>query len=126
MGDLTRTKTTRDLAREAFIATGLSYTDLTLSDLRDLRDEIDAEMKSSGLIDGYEMREAIRTVDWPHGWAALTCRAYYFDKREAVTFNREGFIGFGGWADDKNIEPIVAGFTKWCAALASSEGRNDG
>lgn len=108
---------TRNDARAAFAATGLTYADLSKDDLRVLREAINAELKASKLIGGYKMNGPIKTVDWPRGWAALTCRAYYFEKREAVTFNPDGFIGFAGWADDKNVVPILAGFLKWLNAL---------
>lgn len=108
---------TRNDARAAFAATGLTYADLGRDDLRALRNAIDKELKSSGLIEGYRSDRSIRMVDWPMGWAAIRCNAYYFEKREAVTFGPEGFIGFAGWADDKNVVPIIAGFLKWLDAL---------
>jgi len=112
---------TRSDARAAFMQTGLTYADLTQDHFRALRQAINIEMKSSKLINGYRMNAAIRMVDWPSGWAALTCRAYYFEKREAVTFNPGGFIGFAGWADDKNVVPILVGFTKWLDARVAAE-----
>lgn len=108
---------TRNDARAAFAATGLTYADLRRDDLRALRNAIDKELKASGLIEGYRSDRPIRMVNWPNGWAAIRCSAYYFEKREAVTFGRDGFIGFAGWADDKNIAPILAGFVKWLDAL---------
>lgn len=37
----------------------------------------------------------------------------YFRDREAVSFNRDGHIGFCGWASSENAEPIVIGFIRW-------------
>jgi hypothetical protein len=34
----------------------------------------------------------------------------YFDKRECISFNADGFIGFAGWASSENSEPIIKGF----------------
>ena len=49
-----------------------------------------------------------------HGkYAEIRCKADYFEDREAVSFNTDGFIGFAGWADDKNIQPVLAGFEAW-------------
>lgn len=107
----------RNEARAAFAASGLTYSDLSRDDLSALRDAIDRELKASSLIKEYRSDKAIRMVEWPDGWAAITCSSYYFEKREAVTFGRDGFIGFGGWADDKNIVPILDGFVKWLDAL---------
>lgn len=110
----------RNDARHLFRETGATYSNLTVDDLRDLGAILDAEMTASGLFGGtFKMNKPIKMVDWPNGWAALTCRSYYFDKREAVTFNSDGFVGFGGWADDENIQPILSGFRKWCVELAA-------
>jgi hypothetical protein len=37
----------------------------------------------------------------------------HYDDREAVTFNRDGFIGFAGWADNESVQPVLAGFAEW-------------
>lgn len=42
----------------------------------------------------------------------------YFDKRECISFNHDGFIGFCGWADDLYTMPIVRGFRTWVDELA--------
>lgn len=38
----------------------------------------------------------------------------YFSKRECISFNPDGFIGFCGWADSKNNKPIINSFIEWC------------
>jgi hypothetical protein len=50
----------------------------------------------------------------------LTVQGTYFDKREAITFNRDGFIGFAGWACTSNTKPFIDGFIKWCDYLSSN------
>ena len=37
----------------------------------------------------------------------------YFDNREAISFNRGGFIGFAGWADGINVQVFIDAFVKW-------------
>lgn len=37
----------------------------------------------------------------------------YFKGREAISFNSDGFIGFAGWADDKNVQPFLRAFVLW-------------
>jgi len=37
----------------------------------------------------------------------------WFDNREAITFNSNGFIGFAGWADNTNIKPFLEAFNEW-------------
>jgi len=113
----------RNAARDRFAATGKSYADLSKADLDALRDHISEAMSDAKLIDGtFKMNAHIKTVRWPTGWAALTCRSHYFRKREAVTFNGNGFIGFAGWADAENVKPIIAGFLAWCDTLTASGG----
>lgn len=45
----------------------------------------------------------------------------YFKRREAISFNAGGFIGFGGWASSKNVQPMVRAFIKWCDQLGESK-----
>jgi len=46
----------------------------------------------------------------------------HFKEREAISFNTQGiegngFIGFSGWADDKNLTPFISAFIKWVSNL---------
>lgn len=50
------------------------------------------------------------------GW--INCKSFYFDDREAVTFNSDEFVGFAGWADDRNVQPILSGFCSWVDEMA--------
>lgn len=45
--------------------------------------------------------------------AFLFCDGSYFKGREAISFNSDGFIGFCGWADDKNSIPFLVAFYRW-------------
>lgn len=47
----------------------------------------------------------------------MTCKSDYFNGREAVSFNRDGFIGFAGWASSNNVEPILQGVCNWLKEL---------
>lgn len=89
-----------------------------------LRDMINRQMLDDALMDGtYHMRHHsfIRAHETS---AELRCESYYFDDREAVTFNRDGFVGFAGWADRYNVQPILRGFVLWAEsrALEAQEG----
>lgn len=44
----------------------------------------------------------------------------YFEEREAISFNTDGFIGFCGWASDRNAKPFVEAFKVWCDDLNTS------
>lgn len=57
-----------------------------------------------------ELVEAYVEVDGPH-----------FNKREAISFNTDGVIGFAGWASSNNSEPFLKAFTKWCDKIIETE-----
>ena len=110
----------RNAARQAFESAGLTYAVLTPATMQRLRALVNERMKASGRILGtFRCRQRGIIKETPHGrYAELRCRADYFDDREAVSFNTDGFIGFAGWADDKNVQPILDGFRAWVAELA--------
>ena len=45
--------------------------------------------------------------------AFLRVDGRYWQGREAVSFNGDGFIGIAGWADDNNVQPFLRGFMRW-------------
>lgn len=105
---------TRDEARAHWARSGLSVSAVDDASLRALRDKVDAALRATGLIKAYRANPAQKVKAHPVGAHALvTCAAHYFTKREAVTFNSDGFIGFAGWADDQNVQPILAAFCGW-------------
>lgn len=111
---------TRDEARALFDSAGLTYAVVTPESLRRLRDLMDQRMRSSGLIQGsfrcLSRTPLKRSADT--FYAEILCGAFYFKKREAVSFNPDGFIGFAGWADDQNVQPILEGFAAWVEEMA--------
>lgn len=36
-----------------------------------------------------------------------------YSKREAISFNQDGFIGFAGWSSSNNVKPFIDAFVKW-------------
>lgn len=110
---------TRDQARKAFASSGLTYDDLTPEALRRLRTLVGNDMKTSGCIRGtFRAANRFTSKQTPLGVLhALTCSASYFNGREAISFNEDGFIGFAGWADDVNVQPILRGFMAWVSEL---------
>ena len=42
-----------------------------------------------------------------------------------VGFNADGWIGFAGWADQGNTNPILRAFIEWCDALAATKKKED-
>lgn len=111
-------KHNRDDARQAFKDAGLTLNDLSLSSLQLLRNAINEKMRAGGYVRG-TLRCKQRPFRKPSGtgiYAGIRCKSYYFDDREAVSFNPDGFVGFAGWADDENVQPILAGFMEWLNA----------
>lgn len=113
---------TRDQSRQVWTDSGLAYADLTHENLRTLRGMIDRQMRTSGLMRGsYRAHQRFSLHPSPRPTAYLRCRSHYFDDREAVTFGPEGFIGFAGWADQWNVQPILTAFVKWVDIVAAAK-----
>lgn len=106
-------KYTRNEARAAYKAADLDYFPLTFERMRSLRDFINYEFLEAALMDGTLHMKHPSTIKVQDGYAELRCQSHYFDDREAVTFGKDGFIGFAGWADDQNVQPIIRGFMEW-------------
>lgn len=105
----------RDDARKAFSDSGLTYAVISKQSIQLLRNLINQRMKESGYMkDSYRcwQRGKIRLTQWGV-FAEIRCRSENWESREAVSFNTDGFIGFAGWADNKNIQPVLAGFMDW-------------
>jgi len=107
---------TRDQARELFSKSGLTYSVLSPESMRSLRTKINDHMVTSGVMNGaLRCHQRAKVRD---GYAEIRCKASYFDSREAITFNPDGFIGFAGWASDGNVQPILQGFADWVKEVA--------
>lgn len=53
---------------------------------------------------------------------SITVKAHYFEGRQGVTFE-PGFVGFAGWSDDENVQPILKATVKWVEELTAGEPR---
>lgn len=121
----------RDEARAYFREKGLTYGDISRTDLSYLCALLDLHFVR-------ERKELVRAGDYPYWlrtnpgkdykgtWtesgalvcAFLTGKGEYFTAREVVSFNRDGFIGFCGAAGDQNAQPVLAAFVEWCDVMA--------
>jgi hypothetical protein len=124
---------TNDEAREYFKSKGLDYSILTKQNRDRLRELVKKEL--AGYKNG-QFRMILRRQNklkdlrvsgnktWYFGMRAKgyntmtiegeTEEYIHFNDREAISFNRDGFIGFAGWADSKNVQPFLSAFCKWC------------
>lgn len=126
-------KDERQIAREYFKEKGLTYSKINQKDIEKLRDLIKYELQTylptTDHSRSMDMRlSKIRKRDYQYnkdGTIKFVCiyiEGSYFNFREGVCFNENGFIGFCGWADGSNKIPIITAFTKWCDYLIEQKG----
>ena len=132
---------TNNEARAHFKDLGLTYNDITLDDMNLLRDMLDARFIQQRID---RMKTGSKPLYWDRvnrdefhkgAWfeaadgtlrlerAFLTACGEYFDDREVISFNRDGFIGFCGAADRENAKPVLESFIEWCDLLAERKER---
>ncbi|WP_087064461.1 hypothetical protein [Intestinibacillus massiliensis] len=119
---------TRTEARDYFSEKGLTYASITIKDLNYLELLLNEQFLK-------QQKERLRTRDKPVYWlrvntakyykgeyteaggmvcAYMTGKGRYFNSREIISFNRDGFIGFCGDADEQNSVPVLTAFCDWC------------
>lgn len=125
----------RDEARAYFEEKGLTYAKITADDLEYLRllcnERFIAEKKKAMNRDTrwwyWEfVHSKIRInlyKDQTMASAYLSGKGACFDDREVISFNRDGFIGICGAADNENTKPVIDAFKEWCDWL--TERRKD-
>ena len=120
---------TNDEARNYFKECGLSYGDITEGDILSLVLLINRELKKSNKAgetsaNSMSLSKKIDMKKNTNG-AIKSCYLYlnshYFTRREAISFNQDGFIGFAGWADDGNLNPLKRAFLEWCKHISGKE-----
>ena len=114
-----------DEARQYFKDKGLSYSNITEGDILTLTMMLNKEMKKANK----DCETSTGTLNLSRkinmkrksGGSIICCYLYvnshYFTQRECISFNEDGFIGFAGWADQGNMNPILRAFIKWCDYL---------
>lgn len=116
-----------DSARIHFAECGLSYKDINekkIDCLAAMLDAAMAEQKYNIIMAGGQFywettnrikkKESKYNSDGSLRFAYITGKGRYFNDREVISFNEDGFIGFCGAADESNAEPIINAFIKWC------------
>lgn len=120
---------TNDEARQYFRDKGLSYADITEGDILSLLMLLNREIKKSNKagetsVSTMHMSSKIGMKKRTNGTIIkcfLYVNSHYFTRREAISFNEDGFIGFAGWADQGNINPLLRAFLRWCDDLAAAK-----
>lgn len=116
---------TNDEARQRFKDLGLSYNDITDGDILSLVLLLNREFKKSNKngetsVSTIRLSEKMIVKHKTNGTISecyLYVNSHYFTRRECISFNRDGLIGFAGWADQGNTNPILRAFLAWCDAL---------
>ncbi len=120
---------TNNEARAYFTGKGLTYDNITSGDICVLVMLLNKHIKSACKkhemsVDSISMSEKIKSKYKTNG-CIIECYLYmnshYFTRRECISFNKDGFIGFAGWSDDKNLKPIKEAFIEWCDILAQQD-----
>lgn len=117
--------TTSDQARDLYKAKGLSYDDITSGEICVLVMLLNKHIKQAckkGKMsaDTMRMSEKINSKYRTNGKLIecfLHVNSHYFTRRECISFNEDGFIGFCGWADSRNQQPILDAFVEWTECL---------
>lgn len=120
---------TTNEAREYFKNKGLTYDSITEGDILILSMMLEKELKKSNKVgetsvSTITLSKKVDIKKKTNGHIIccfLYVNSHYFERREAISFNRDGFIGFAGWADIGNTNPLLRGFLKWCDYLAEGE-----
>jgi len=118
---------TTNEAREFFKNRGLSYDSVHEGDILILCMMLQKELKKSNKAGETSVTMTLsKRVDMKKksNGSITECyiymNAHYFTRRECISFNRDGFIGFAGWADQGNTNPLLRAFLEWCNYLAEA------
>lgn len=108
---------TNDKAREVFKESGLDYNDVydfLPVMVQAIQSNIDEHCEKHDSLpmtvcDGYYPVKYMRNTRNITSFFVYVDGSY-FTRRECVSFNPDGFIGFAGWASSLNVAPILQGF----------------
>ena len=118
---------TSEQARELVSEKGLTYEYNTESDICVLVILLNKHVKQAnkaGTMSTNTMRmsQEINSKYSSNGTVKECClflNSHFFTQREAISFNPDGFIGFAGWADNRNKFPLINAFAEWIESIAS-------
>ena len=118
-----------DDCRKRFADYGLAYDDIKEGDILSLVLLLNQEIRKSNesgetSVNTMRLSNKVKMKCKPDGSITecfLFMNSHYFENRECISFNRDGFIGFAGWADSGNSNPIRRAFLQWCEILKSEK-----
>ncbi|MCR5135638.1 MAG: hypothetical protein K6C12_00870 [Oscillospiraceae bacterium] len=115
--------------RDRFAQFGLTYDDITEGDILALVMLLNREIRKSNKagetsVNTTRLSSKMTIKHKPTGQITecyLFMNSHYYTQRECISFNKDGFIGFAGWADDGNTNPIRRAFLEWCGLMAAQK-----
>lgn len=120
----------REEARNYFYNLGLTYDAITINDLHLLkwllnRNFSEIQVQSLKDKEQHPYWHRVNDAKYYKGKynnekmisAFLTGKGGYFEAREVISFNSDGFIGFCGEVDKNNSKPVIAAFIEWCDCM---------
>lgn len=123
----------RELAREYFKKCNLTYDDIDMNAIYRLIQILNFKIVEANscmlMINEPKLRGRYTNVKLNKNgklvFAEIRVKGTYFDDREAITFNEDGFIGLCGWADGYNLTPFVMAFKDWCDYMKNKIDKDD-
>ena len=119
-----KTQRMHEAARDAFASKGLTYRDITTGDILALIMMLNVALKAHNKAVTSEIALRLSEkvdIKQNRDGTIRECYLYangsYFTRREAISFNSDGFIGFCGWADPCNTRPFAETFVAWLDTL---------
>ena len=108
-------KITTDKARQYFKDCNIDYSKITRANIDLLIEFIEYNLKEHK---HFPMRLS-KIVHYDEDRLGFKhCYLYvngdYFKKRQAISFEKEDWIGFAGWACTNNVQPFIEAFMRWC------------
>lgn len=98
----------RDQVRSGLAKAGIKCESVSDVELKRLRRVISKHLRRSGIYNG-----TARLVRAKKDLKFIEMRTSQWERREAVSFNRDGFIGIAGWADKNNVKPLLDALVEW-------------
>lgn len=98
----------RDQVRDVLAKAGITCESVSGAELKRLRRIISKHLRKSGIYNG-----TARIARAKKDLKFIEMKTNQWDCREAVSFNRDGFIGIAGWADNNNVKPLLDALVEW-------------
>lgn len=99
---------TRDFVLEGLKNAGIRCETVTDDELKRLRKIISKNLRRSGIYQG-----TARLARAKKNLKFIEIKTELWGRREAVSFNQDGFIRIADWADDSNVQPVLSALIEW-------------